>query len=67
MKRAIPKKQLGKTVDLKPLKDFALKLSPDSMLRRILLEANGNMNAEDFVVTLPILLKLSRFEQESNR
>jgi hypothetical protein len=49
-----------KTIDLRRLKAFALEL-PDSALRDVIVsEANDYMNAAEFLLKLPIYLKLLR-------
>ncbi len=55
MAQAITKKK----VSIKPLKELALKLAKDSILRQVLLVEPEEMDAEEFVGKILTWLKLS--------
>ena len=58
--------QLVDSVDLRPLKDFALNLPSNLLLRELLLAEPDQMHASDFLKKLPLWLRLKPFSSIEN-
>jgi len=53
-----------KTVEIRRLKDFALRLPPNSPLRTILLLEDEKLDVHTFLARMPVWLRLLRISEE---
>lgn len=49
---------------IRRLKDFALRLPEDSTLKRVLLAEEDMLSVEEFLIKLPLWLRLSNQDQD---